>query len=155
MTVAALVWAAMLVAAPVAVKGTALTVPAGFIYAQSARICHQRSERSFHIGGIPLPDCARCFGLYLSGAVGALLAWGSRRRAGEDTRRALAVAAVPTAVTWGLEMAGLAAFSNLSRAMAALPLGVVAGWVFVQLLRYDSFLDAHEVHDSRSHVRGR
>ena len=51
---------------------------------------------------------------------------------------------MPTAVTWAAEFAGLAAFSNLTRAAAALPLGGVAGWLFVQMLRYDSHLDGHK-----------
>lgn len=64
-------------------------------------------------------------------------------------------AAIPTAVTWTMEVAGLAGFSNLTRAVAAVPLGAAGGWVFVQMLRYDSSSDALEIHDSRSHVRGR
>jgi uncharacterized membrane protein len=155
LTIAASIWLLTLVAAPVAAKQGAFALPAASVYAFSSRICHQLPERSFDLGGIQLPVCARCFGLYLSGAIGALAAWSSRRRAGGGVRIALAVAAIPTAVTWSAEMAGLAAFSNVSRAAAALPLGAVAGWVFVQMLRYDSSLDGHQVHDSRSRVHSR
>jgi uncharacterized membrane protein len=158
LTCAASLWAVVLVAAPVTLKESALTVPTASIYALSSRICHQRFDRSFHIGGIQMPVCARCFGLYLAGALGAVIAWGawgSHHRDGARTRIALALAAVPTALTWGAEMAGLTAFSNFARALAALPLGGVAGWVFVQMLRYDSSLDGHEVHDRRSRVHGR
>ena len=155
LTIAASLWTLTLVAAPVALTTTAFGVPAATVYAASSRICHQRAERSFHLGGVQLPVCGRCFGLYLSGALGALAAWASRRRAGDGTRVALVVAAMPTAVTWSTEVAGLATFSNLTRALAALPLGAAAGWVFVQRLRYDSSLDGHEIHDSRSHVHGR
>ena len=42
----------------------------------SSRICHQRPERSFAIAGIQMPVCARCSGLYVSGALG-----GDRRMA--------------------------------------------------------------------------
>lgn len=35
--------------------------------------------------------------------------------------------------------------SNALRALAALPLGGVAGWLFVQMLRYDSRLDGEQV----------
>jgi hypothetical protein len=51
-------------------------------------------------------------------------------------------AALPTAITLGLELAGVTTFSNLARATAALPLGAFAGWLFVRMLRYDSRLDA-------------
>jgi uncharacterized membrane protein len=101
-----------------------------------------------------LPVCARCFGLYIAGAAGALLAWGSRVRPGERTRIVLALAAAPTVLTWTAEVMGLATFSNATRALAALPLGVVAGWVFVQMLRYDSQLNGHQVNDGRPRVHG-
>jgi uncharacterized membrane protein len=124
-----------------------LAAPAAAVYAGSSRICHQRPERSFHLAGMQLPVCARCFGLYLSGAIGALLAWGSRERPGHRARTVLAWAAAPTLLTWGTEVAGLASFSNLVRAVAALPLGLVAGWLFVQMLRYDSRLDGDQIDD--------
>lgn len=118
----------------------------------SSRICHQRPERSFQVAGVQMPVCGRCFGLYVSGALGAVLAWGRRRIAPDRTRLVLAMAAMPTAITWSSEAAGLSAFSNVSRAMAALPLGAVAGWVFVQMLRYDLSLNG-QVHDRGSRVR--
>jgi uncharacterized membrane protein len=154
LTVAAILWTITVVAAPVAVSMPALGAPAAMVYAGASRICHQRPERSFHLNGVQLPVCGRCFGLYLSGALGALAAWGSRQR-GHATRALLLVAAVPTAVTWSAEVAGLSGFSNLTRALAALPLGAAGGWVFVQMLRYDSSLDGHEIDSSRTHVHGR
>ena len=42
------------------------------IFAVGAVICHQRPERSFFLDGHQLPVCARCTGLYLSGAIGLL-----------------------------------------------------------------------------------
>jgi hypothetical protein len=43
---------------------------------------------------------------------------------------ALLAAAAPTAITWAVEVAGLAHLTNLARMTAALPLGaVVAGLV--------------------------
>ncbi|HJR59156.1 MAG TPA: DUF2085 domain-containing protein [Vicinamibacterales bacterium] len=155
LTIAAVAWTVILVAAPAALARPSLAAPAASIYAASSRICHQRPERSFHAGGRQLPVCARCFGLYLSGAFGAVLAWGSRRRPGPHARMVLASAAVPTALTWTAEVAGLASFSNLARALAALPLGIAAGWLFVQMLRYDSDLDGHQIHDRRSRAGNR
>lgn len=154
LTLAALIWTAALVAAPPALAHPGLAVPAAVVYAASARLCHQRPERSFALAGRQMPVCARCLGLYVAGALGAAVAWGSRRRPGPEVRRLIAVAAVPTAVTWTTEVLGLAGWSNVIRAAAALPLGLAGGWVFVQLLRYDAPLDAHQVDDRRSRVRG-
>ncbi len=53
----------------------------------------------------------------------------------------LLAAAAPTAITFLLDVTGVMRFSNVARAVAALPLGAVAGWLFVQMLRYDSRLD--------------
>ena len=153
LTIASVVWTMILFAAPAAIGHSAFGPPAAVVYAASSRICHQRPERSFHLKAFPLPVCARCLGLYLAGAIGAGIAWASHRRPPARARLALALAAVPTAATWGAEVAGMAAFSNMARALAALPLGLVAGWLCVQMLRYDSHLDGHQVdhRGSRSH----
>jgi hypothetical protein len=45
---------------------------------------------------------------------------------------------MPTALTLGLEWLGLAGVSNQARALAALPLGGAAGWLFVRMLRAES-----------------
>ena len=141
-----MVWAVLIVASPVALHSTATAVPASVVYVASSRICHQRSERSFTIAAFQMPVCARCSGLYFSAAVGTLLAW----RAGRRTPSAgtLMVAALPTAFTFVLEVAGVVPFSNAARAIAALPLGAVAGWLFVRMLRYDSRLDVPKNQDS-------
>lgn len=47
----------------------------------------------------------------------------------------LAAAASFTVITFAAEWTGLAATTNLVRAAAALPLGGVAGWCFVRMLR--------------------
>jgi uncharacterized membrane protein len=161
LTAGALLWSAALLLAPFALRGPLssghasegalrsappgldgrnpfLATAATFIYQGGGLICHQRSERSFHIGGVQQPVCARCAGLYFSGAAGAVAAWiGWRRRprAPRRTRLVLIAASVPTAVTVALEFAGIAHPSNSMRALAALPLGAAAGWVFVRLLR--------------------
>ena len=155
LTLAASLWTLVLVTAPAALSHPSLTLPATMVYAAASRICHQRPERSFHVAGAQVPVCGRCLGLYVSSAFGALLAWASRRRAEGSVRVVLAVAAVPTAVTWGLEAVGAATFANEVRAIAAVPLGLAAGWVTIQLLRYDSLLNGHEIHDRgpRVHVR--
>jgi len=138
LALSALLWAAILLATPIALAHGYATAPA-LIYQACALICHQRPERSFHLSGVQLPVCARCFGLYASGAIGALTAcivaerWRGDGRA-EDARWALAIAAVPTALTLGCEWIGLWYPSGAARALAAIPLGAVAGWVLVRTL---------------------
>ena len=159
LTAAAILWGATILAAPSLLAHPTWGPPVAVVYAGASRFCHQRPERSFHLDGAQMPVCARCAGLYLSGAAGALLAWlpffrvPARRSFSEggkaeatvlNPKVALAIAALPTALTWTLEFAGIMAFSNASRALAALPLGVVAGGLFIRLLRYDSRLHAAE-----------
>ncbi len=132
------VWVAAILLAPVAlVSGRGVfALPAVLVYAAGERVCHQRPERSFSIGLSQLPVCARCTGLYVSAAAGAVAGlWAASSLYGARARRLLLLAALPTAFTWTIEMAGLAHPSNLVRAVAALPLGFAAAWMVVTTLR--------------------
>lgn len=133
LTASAVIWLALLLVAPMFPR------EAAGLYESASRICHQKPERSFHVAGTQLPVCARCFGLYASGAAGAIGAWllGRSRRGTPNpghARLLFAAAAVPTVATVGVEWLGLAQPSNLGRMVAAVPLGAVAGWVFVRML---------------------
>lgn len=138
---AALTWSALLVASPAWRGADAFWRPATatLVYALAGRVCHQRPERSFAVAGTPMPVCARCGGLYLSGAIGSLLAlvWArsARGRTADDAGRWRLVwlaSAVPTAASWALELSGVAHPSTLVRAVCAIPLGAVTGWVTVR-----------------------
>lgn len=138
----ALLWVVALFAAPLALQGSVgLSTAAAFLYQGAGLICHQRPERSFHLAGVQLPVCARCLGLYVSGAAAALAAcagWQRPVAVPRATRSALALASVPTALTVAVELAGLAHPSNMMRAIAAVPLGAAAGWIFVRSLRAEA-----------------
>lgn len=153
LTVGAVTWVLLMLAAPAALGTESLSGATAYLYAAASRICHQLTERSFAFGGTQLPVCARCAGLYCSAALGAVLAWLQAPRPMPWARPALLVAAIPTGVTWALEHGGLAGFSNISRAVAALPLGAVAGWVLVQMLRYDAESHGRQIHHSRTPAR--
>ena len=104
---------------------------AAFIYAAGSIVCHQLPARSFHIGGVQLPVCARCTGLYMGGVVGIML-WLARARRPllhTSARRALVVAAIPTIVTVLTAAAGWWDPGNALRAALAMPLGIVVGAV--------------------------
>jgi hypothetical protein len=132
---AAVVWAILIVAAPWA--GVAAGAPsvarwtAAGTYLAGSVVCHQRSERSFHLHDMKWPVCARCSGLYLGGAAGVLLAWLSGRRRTAVPfgawRGILIATAAPTAVTLGLEWWNPAWSSGLVRALSAAPLGAAFG----------------------------
>jgi uncharacterized membrane protein len=138
----AVTWSVVLLAAPLAVhRGGWVSTAAVLVYQASSRICHQKPDRSFHLAGVQLPVCARCIGLYVSAAVSSLAAWaGQRRRVAipRDSRRILLLAALPTALTVVMELAGLWHTTNVIRMLSALPLGGAAGWIFVRTLRAEA-----------------
>ena len=113
---------------------------AAVLYAVGALVCHQLPERSFHADGHQWLVCARCSGLYLGAAVGALTAWGYHWRHPTTTWSrgtvipALQVVALPTALTVVSAWLGLGDPTNLWRAGLAAPLGLVAGAVAVTLV---------------------
>lgn len=134
---AAILWVAAIVIAPLAIASDrpVLSIGAAGLYAAGARICHQRPERGFWIHGRPMPVCARCSGLYAGAAAAGPLAL--VLAAGFSSRRArhlATFAALPTLVTWGIEMAGLVHPSNIVRFAAALPLGFAAAWLVVSTM---------------------
>jgi hypothetical protein len=138
----AVTWVAIVVATPLALAHGFTLLPA-VVYEAAGLICHQRPERSFHLAGIQLPVCARCVGLYASGAAGAVAACmaglkGSSRLPTPRATVALALAALPTVVTVGLEWADALHPGGLARALTALPLGALAGWLFVRALAAES-----------------
>lgn len=116
-----------------------------FVYAAGSVICHQLPERSFSLDGRQLPVCARCTGLYLAGAAGALgwCVWKAGRgwrRFSLPPRVALAIviaAALPTALSYFTGIAGIWDGSNLTRALLAVPLGLSAGSVVAAVATKD------------------
>jgi len=142
LTTAAALWVATLIAAPYALTtdNPRVVSAAAFVYRGAGFICHQRATRSFHLAGVQLPVCARCAGLYMSGAVAAMAAWIVSRRPAvpANTRRIVLLAAIPTAVSVIVERIGILDPHNSGRFLCALPLGASAGWLFVQALRAEA-----------------
>jgi uncharacterized membrane protein len=138
LTSAAVLWTAAIFLAPLAHAHTGGLTLARAVRGAGALVCHQRVERSFMVGRRPMPVCARCTGLYVSGAAGALAAWMVFPVMPRRTRAAMIAAAIPTVATILLEWAGLAQPGNLTRAVAALPLGAACGWMFVRMLRAEA-----------------
>ena len=114
-----------------------------FVYSAGSVICHQLADRSFFWGGTQFPVCARCTGLYLSGA-GGFIGWVAIKLAHRTwplgPRVALAIvaaAAVPTALSVSLGMLGIWDGSNATRALLAIPLGLAAGAVVAAVATKD------------------
>lgn len=103
------------------------------VYLAASRVCHQRSDRSFVTRGAQWPVCARCAGLYLAGPVGALAAFGGRRRTPRALARTVTVAAAPTAVAWVAEAGFGLPVSALLRAASAAPLGAAVAFALVSI----------------------
>lgn len=129
-------WVALLVMTP-QLPGWAGAV----VYGIGSFICHQIPERSFHLAGFQLPVCARCLGIYFGAAAGAGFVWMRAISAhpfgplAPRTLRRLAVfMAIPTVVTVALEVAGLWFPSNVTRAVAGFPLGVMVVFVVMSAL---------------------
>lgn len=77
-------------------------------------------------------------GLYVGAALAAPLALLiATRLSARRGRMALALAALPTALTWTLEFTGIAPFSNSVRFVAALPLGGAAAWLVLAVIGDD------------------
>lgn len=135
LVIASIVWPLVLAASVWQRAADGPTAWTAIVHGIGSRICHQRPERSFHTAGAQWPVCGRCSGLYLAAPFGAALAF-FRRRA-HDVRRVrvwLAIAAVPTALTLGLEWLDLAAIGNLARFISALPLGAVAAFSVIRVV---------------------
>jgi hypothetical protein len=142
-------WAVALLAAPVAVVTGDVEHGLGWwssvLYDVAGRICHQRVDRSWTWRNVSFPVCGRCLTLYVSGAVGAgvaawtawrapwRLAWPTRRPASSLARLTpeagwLALVALPAVLLLAVEWL-VADPGTTARAVTAVPLGVLVGWI--------------------------
>lgn len=131
--IAGVLWLIVLTTAPLALHHDATAMPAIAVYRACSVICHQRAERSFTIANVQMPVCGRCFGLYVSAALGAVSAWALLRRRAAPApalvRIILLAAGLPLLISVSLEWFGLIRGSNVSRFLSALPLGAATGWL--------------------------
>jgi uncharacterized membrane protein len=121
--------------------GTGLVV---VVYAVGSLICHQLPERSYHLWTAQMPVCARCAGIYIGGAIAAVVAAaGAARqkqrghpfRGAAFGRTALFAAALPGALTLVYEWTTGQTPANLIRAASGIPIGAVVAWLVVGATR--------------------
>lgn len=125
-------WVGLILFAPLALaRGNNFT--ALVIYRAFGYLCHQISERSFHVDGHPLAVCARCAGLYGGFAAGVLLYPLARslRQLETPRRRWLLVAVVPTLIDWALGVLGIWENTHLTRSVTGALLGAVCAFYVV------------------------
>lgn len=106
----------------------ALTYGSGFslsLYYFFSQVCHQMSERSFHIGDHQLAVCSRCFGVYLGLLVGLVVypLWRSIEDVEPLPRIWLFASMVPIGIDWSLGFFGIWENNHASRFVTGLILG--------------------------------
>jgi uncharacterized membrane protein len=121
-----LVMMSMIVGAPIALSH-GYPVVAVAIYKGFSPLCHQISERSFHVEGHAFAVCARCTGIYAGFAAGVIFypLMRSLKRTDTPDRKWLLLAAVPIFVDWSLTFTGIWDNTHLSRFLTGALLGTV------------------------------
>lgn len=126
-TISALVvflWAFLIVLAPLA-ETNKLSQISSPIYKFFSYLCHQQSERSFHIHEHQFAVCARCFGVYFGLFFGFLIYPLLRKI--EDIeplpRFWLFLALIPIGIDWTLGMFGIWENTHWSRFATGMILG--------------------------------
>lgn len=129
---AALVWLGLIVAAPLALAH-GYTFFALTVYGAFGFLCHQISERSFHIEGHSFAVCARCTGLYAGFAMGVLIYPLARSLRQLETPRRLwlLAACVPILIDWSLGFFHFWENTHLSRFATGAFLGAVCAFYVV------------------------
>jgi uncharacterized membrane protein len=144
-------WAAVLIAAPwLAASGRPGAGVSALAYLVGSVVCHQQAARSFHLAGAQLPVCARCTGLYLSGAAALLVGLGIAACGGRDPvsvfasrsswRTVLVAAALPMLAAVALEWLGAWHASNAWRAASAVPPAWALGAFMAESLSFQGKL---------------
>ena len=130
-----LAWVLLILAAPIA-KANGFSSVANPLYRFFGYICHQISERSFHVEGEKFGVCARCFGVYF-GLFAGIAAYPLWRRVEEIeplSRVWLFLSLIPIGVDWSLGTFGIWENTHLSRLVTGMILGVACAIYIVPAL---------------------
>jgi len=126
------VWVALIVAAPV-LKASGFVAVSSPLYVFFSYICHQLSERSFHVEGEQFGVCSRCFGVYF-GLFAGFAIYPLWRRIDEIEplpRFWLFLSMIPIGIDWSLTVFGIWENTQLSRFITGLILGVACSTFIV------------------------
>lgn len=128
----ALVWVLAIMFAPVAQADGFVSVSSP-LYHFFGFICHQISERSFHIEGEQFAVCSRCFGVYFGLLFGFAIypLWRNIAEIEPLPRFWLFLSLIPISVDWSLTIFGIWENTHLSRFITGLILGVACATYIV------------------------
>ncbi len=126
------IWVLVIIAAPI-VKANGLVAISSPLYHFFSFICHQISERSFHVAGEPFGVCSRCFGVYFGLLFGFAVypLWRNITEIEPLPRVWLFLSLIPISVDWSLTIFGIWENTHLSRFVTGLILGVACATFIV------------------------
>ncbi len=128
-------WVTAVVAAPVARANgfSGISTPLYHFY---SLICHQISDRSFHIEGEPFGVCSRCFGVYFGLFLGFAIypLWRPIDEIEPLARFWLFLSLIPIGVDWSLTIFGIWENTLISRFVTGLILGIACATFIVPAL---------------------
>lgn len=102
-------------------------------------VCHQLPERSYFLGDLQMPLCARCIGIQLGFLLSSLFLWTGGRRFASALlgKRSMIVLAILFIIGFGdgiLSYSGVSQSDNLRRTISGLLIGTTVPFVVVPLL---------------------
>ena len=126
-------WLITIVSPPLLINSGISATP---IYSFFSYICHQISERSFHINGHQFAVCSRCFGVYFGLFAGVVTypLWRPIDSVEPLPRFWLFLSMVPISIDWSLGVFGIWENNHLSRFITGLILGVACAVYIVPAL---------------------
>lgn len=107
-------------------------------------LCHQITERSYILGDLQMPLCARCIGIHLGFLLSSIVVWTGHRRfssamPGKKALAVLGAMSVTGFIDALLSYAGISGYDNLSRTISGLLIGTPIPFVAVPLLNHILF----------------
>jgi uncharacterized membrane protein len=126
------VWVLLTLAAPLA-KAIGFVAISAPLYNFFGYICHQISDRSFHIGGEQFAVCSRCFGVYFGLVFGFAIypLWRNITEIEPLPRFWLFLSLIPIGIDWSLTVFGIWENTHFSRFITGLILGVACATYIV------------------------
>ncbi|HTK39014.1 MAG TPA: DUF2085 domain-containing protein [Pyrinomonadaceae bacterium] len=125
-------WVFAILLAPLA-KANGFENVAAPIYGFFSYICHQISNRSFHVEGEQFAVCSRCFGVYFGLLMGFLVypLWRKVDEIEPVPRFWLFLSMIPIGIDWSLGVFGIWENTYLSRFITGLILGLACATFLV------------------------
>lgn len=126
------VWVFLIILAPLA-KANGMTGLSSPLYTFFRFLCHQQSERSFHLLAEQFGVCSRCFGVYFGILLGfAIYPFWRRIDEIEPLSKVwLFLSLIPIGIDWSLTFFGFWENTQLSRFVTGLILGVACATFIV------------------------